>query len=410
MNKKENNNGMLSFDKLRSELGIEAEAPEPNAEPQTDSNKAYFGAGKSVVENGTTFIDITEQFTFNEIPIIKEFEEIPVNEPIVEAPVVTKKRVKTFNEMLGDFVKFFVPVSDDSGKEKIRKVAMDFSIILIIACIIGIAGIFIEQQGGLISSGSHGASVDKLEDNKYAEEWKKQYAQSSGTVFPTGMNSKFAYLYYVNQDLVGWLKIDNTSIDVQIVQSTDNEYYSTRDFYKNSNNFGCPYLHYKNSTQGLDDNTVIFGPYMQNNLLFAALDQYRTVEGYKSAPLIEYSTLYETYTFKVFAAFIATDNPASDGGFNYATTDFISDGKFSEYINEVKQRSIFNTDVSVQTDDKLITLVTDSNEFEGARLVVMGRMVRNNEKADVDVDSVTPNSSPKYPQAWYDNKVNNPFA
>lgn len=408
MNKKENNNNMLSFDKLRSELGIEEDAEVNSASPE-QNNKAYTGEGKSVVENGTTFIDITEQFTFNEIPIIKEPDEIQTQEFQEATPVITKKRVKTFNEMLGDFVKFFVPVKDDSGKEKIRKVAMDFSIVLIIVCIIGIVGIFLEQQGVSSSSGSQTASVDKLEDNKYAEAWKKQYAQSSGTVFPTGMNSKFAYLYYVNQDLVGWLKINNTSLDVQIVQSSDNEYYSTRDFYKNSNNSGCPYLHYKNSTQELDDNTVIYGPYMPNNLLFATLDQYRTVEGYKNAPLIEYSTLYETYTFKVFAAFIATDNPASDGGFYFDTTDFVSDAKFSEFINEVKMRSIFNTDISVQTDDKLITLVTDSNEFEGAKLVVMGRMVRNNETADVNMDAVTVNTSPKYPQAWYDNKGNNPF-
>lgn len=408
MNKKENNNSMLSFDKLRSELGIEYDVEVNSASPE-QNNKAYTGEGKSVVENGTTFIDITEQFTFNEIPIIKDTDEIQLQDIQETNPVITKKRVKTFNEMLGDFVKFFVPVKNDSGKEKIRKVAMDFSIILIIVCIIGIVGIFIEQQGASLTSGSQTASVDKLEDNKYAEAWKKQYAQSSGTVFPTGMNSKFAYLYYVNQDLVGWLKINNTNLDVQIVQSSDNEYYSTRDFYKNSNNSGCPYLHYKNSIQELDDNTVIFGPYMPNNLLFATLDQYKTVEGYKNAPLIEYSTLYNTYTFKVFAAFIATDNPASDGGFYFATTDFISDAKFSEFINEVKIRSIFNTDISVQTDDKLITLVTDSNEFEGAKLVVMGRMVRNNEPTDINMDAVTVNTSPKYPDAWYNNKGNNPF-
>lgn len=417
MNNKENNNGMLSFDKLREGLGIDeisTEETKDNAITNDipvgdDSNKAYTGEGKSVVENGTTFIDITEQFTFNEIPIIKEAEDLPLQD-IPDTPILPdKKRVKTFNEMLGDFIKFFVPVRDDSGKEKIRKVAMDFSIILIIACAIGIAGIFIEQQNAS-SSGAGSASVDMLENNKYAKAWEEQYAQSSGTVFPSGMNSNFAYLYYVNQDLVGWLKINNTNLDVQIVQSTDNEYYSSRDFYKNSSNSGCPYLHYKNSTQELDDNTVIYGPYLQNNLLFATLDQYRTVEGYKNASLIEFSTLYETYTFKVFAAFISTDNPVSDGGFNYATTDFISDGKFSEYINEVKLRSLFNTDISVQTDDKLITLVTDSNEFEGARLVVMGRMIRDNETTDIDMDSVTLNSAPKYPQAWYNNKDYNPFA
>ncbi len=419
MSKKENNNSMLSFDKLRSELGIDDELNEPKTEIKDEDNlaspemsdKAYTGEGKSIVENGTTFIDITEQFTFNEIPVIKDFDNAPVQEDLEVTPVAAKKRVKTFNEMLGDFFKFFIPVKSDSGKEKIRKIAMDISIVLIVCCIIGIVDIFIEQQNKSISSSGQLATVDKLEGNKYAEDWKDRYAQSSGTVFPAGMNSKFAYLYYVNQDLVGWLKINNTNLDTQIVRSNDNEYYLTRDFYKNSNNFGCPYLHYKNNTQGLDDNTIIYGPYMSNNLMFASLDQYKTVEGYKNAPLIEFSTLYETYTFKVFAAFIATDNPATDGGFSYATTDFVSDAKFSEFINEVKSRSIFNTDISVQTDDKIITLVTTSNEFDGARFVVMGRLVRDNETTNVDVDSVTPNTSPKYPQAWYDNNGNNnPFA
>ena len=41
----------------------------------------------------------------------------------------------------------------------------------------------------------------------------------------------------------------------------------------------------------------------------------------------------------------------------------------------------------------------------------MGRMVRENESPDVNVDGATLNTSPKYPQAWYDKKgENNPFA
>ena len=415
MNKKENNNNMLSFDKLRSGLGIEEDLSDINEEViskvnSAQSEKAHAFEGKSVVENGKTFIDITDQFTFNEEEPKRNIEISPTTTVNQVNPVVPKKRVKTFKEIFADFIKFFVPVKADSGKDKIQKIAMDMSIILIVCCIIGIVGVFVEKQENSLVSNGQIATVDKLSDNKYVEAWKEAYAQSSGTNFPTGMNSKYAYLYYVNQDLVGWLKINNTNLDVQVVQGDDNEYYSSRDFYKNSNQYGNPYLDYKNRTQGLDDNTIIYGPYMSNNLMFASLEQYKTVDGYKKSPLIEYSTLYETYTFKVFAAFISTSNPAEDNGFSYTTTDFISDGKFSEFINKVKSKSIINTDISVQTDDKIITLVTTSNEFEGARLVVMGRLVRENESAEVDVNSVTLNASPEYPQAWYDNKSNNPFA
>jgi sortase B len=415
MSKKENNNKMLSFDKLRSGLGIEGELTDIESEVTAEENSTQTEKnvkieGKSIVENGKTFIDITDQFTFYEAEPKKDPIIVPPTVENLVTPVVTKKRIKTFKEIFADFVKFFVPVKADSGKEKIQKVAMDISIILIVCCIIGIVGVFVEHKQNSIDASSQIATVDKLQDNEYAEAWKDAYAQSSGTGFPTGMNSKYAYLYYINQDLVGWLKINNTNLDVQIVQGDDNEYYSSRDFYKNSNQYGCPYMDYKNRTQGLDDNTIIYGPYMSNNLMFASLEQYKTVDGYKKSPLIEFSTLYETYTFKVFAALISTSSPAEDGGFSYTGTDFISDAKFSEFINKVKSKSIINTDVSVQTDDKIITLVTSSNEFEGARFVVMGRLVRENESVEVDVNSATLNTSPEYPQAWYDNKSNNPFA
>ncbi len=404
MSEKENKDNMLSFDKLREGLGIEGELPklktdiiveESMTHPQK-SVKQPVAEGKSVVENGKTFIDITDQYSFYEVNPVTDVEIISVPEDLKETPAVPKKRLKTFNELITDFLKQFIPVRDDSSKEKIRKVAMDISIVLIICCIIGIIGSIDEFRQTSVNSGNlsgQTAAVDKLEDNKYAEGWKNAYAQSSGTGYPTGMNSKYAYLYYKNQDLVGWLSIDNTNLDVQIVQSKDNEYYLTKDFYKNSSQYGCPYLDYRNVAQGLDDNTIIYGPYMANGLMFKALDQYKTVEGYRNAPLIEYSTLYKTYTFKVFAAYELKGNDAADNSFNYAITDFISDAKFLEFINEVKSRSIFTTDVSVQTDDKILTLVTTVDDGSGDKLVVMGRLVRENESTDVDVSGAKANNA-----------------
>lgn len=420
MSKKENNNNMLSFDKLREGLGIEGELPaskdlkiivEDNPPPRKTVSKPPV-EGKTVQENGNTFIDITDKFTFNEVQPVKDVEitSEPAETPSASVAVAKKKRVKTFNEIFTDFFKSFVPLKTDSGKEIFQKIAMDFSIILIICCLVGIIGVLVEYNQSSDSNILQNSAVDNLENNEYADAWKDAYQQSSGSSFPVGMNSKYAYLYTQNQDLVGWLKINNTTIDTQLVQSDDNEYYASRDFYKNSSQYGCPYLDYKNNSEALDDNTVIYGPYMSNGLSFTALDQYKSLDGYKNSPLIEFSTLYNTYTFKVFAVFIADEDSSRDNGFVYTGTNFVSDAKFSEFINEVKQRSLINTDVSVQTDDKIITLVTSSNEFEGARLVVMGRMVRENESIEVDVNSATLNTSPKYPQSWYESKSNNPFS
>lgn len=429
MDKKENKNEMLSFDKLREHLGIEGELPvledvESNVSKSSDEVKTEavkvkatpVAEGKTIVENGNTFIDITAQFT--NYDATEETVEKPVASEVKEEPtaasVVPKKRIRTFNEIFADFFGIFFPVKADSGKEKVRKLVMDFSIVLIICCLIGFGRYFVElgqQKSQNIDTSNHVVGTDKLNENQYVEAWQEVYAKNPNVSFPAGMNPKFSYLYAENQDLAGWLKIYNTSLDVQIVQGEDNDYYLNRDFYKNSSQYGCPYLDYKNDIEELDDNTIIYGPHMSGELLFSTLDRYKTIEGYKNAPLIEFSTLYKSYTFKVFAAFIASDNTVTDGGFNYAVTDFVSDARFTDFISEVKSRSIFNTDVSVQTDDKIITLVTTSHEFDGARLVVMGRMVRENESLDVNVNSVTLNTSPKYPQAWYDKKgIENPYS
>lgn len=424
MDKKENNNSMLSFDKLREGLGIEGELPQVN-EPERPktvnevkpvSKNVTMTGGKSVFENGIKFIDITEQYTTPQQQVEK-VEETPVKQEVKVKQVVTpvpetpKKRVKTFNEIFSDFFAVFFPVKNDSSKEKIRKIIMDFSIILIIACIIGFVQLFFERSEQSFSGSVNNTDLtDRLSNNSYNESWKEILSDSASVTLPEGMKSQFSYLYSTNNDMAGWLKINNTGLDVQVVQGDDNEYYQNKDFYGNDNKSGCPYIDYKNEIIELDDNTIIYGQNFNNNLMFSVLEQYKTIEGYKKSPIIEFSTLYKSYTFKVFAVFIATDSPVSDNGFSYTVTDFMSDNKFGEFINEVKVRSLINTDVSVQTDDKILTLVTPTREFDNARLVVMGRMVRENESPDVNVDAVTLNTSPKYPQAWYDKKgESNPF-
>lgn len=429
MNNGENNNEILSFEELRKKLGMDepSEKPTPKAEivetPSAKNDDIFTeieeelskathntetAEPKHIVENGKTFVDITEQYVKRETVV----SEAKSAEPVA----VTKKKVRTFNEIFADFFKGFIPLRKDSTKEKIRKVVMDAAIVTIVCCCFAFADLFVERQVQLKQKEEIKNTIvdtNKFDDNQYVEAWQDVFAKYPDIEFPEKMNLKYSYLYAVNHDLVGWVKINNTNLDVQVVQSKDNNYYLRRDFYGKSSRYGCPYLDFKNDPKYLDDNTVIYGHHMTDGLMFSNLDKYKTLEGYKDSPIIEYSTLYETYYFKVFAAFISNANTKDDNGtfFNFTVTDFLTDEKFNGFVDEVEKRSIFNTDVSVQPDDKLITLVTCSYEFDSARLVVMGRLVRENEDTTVDVSEATLNTSPKYPQAWYDaKKMTNPYA
>ncbi len=419
-NTENNESEILTFEDLSKELGI-AETPKKETvtktndiadeiEKQLDAqvNSERDNAQKTLIENGKTFVDVTEQYVKS--PVVLETIEAPI-----EKPEQQKKKRKTFNQIFSDFFSAIIPLKKDSTKEKVRKIIMDISIITIIGCVVAFGELYKQNREELKMEEeikNQIVNTDNFDDNQYVEAWQELFAQYPQIEFPENMNLKYSYLYALNQDLVGWLNIPGTNLDVQVVQGSDNDYYLRRDFYGKSNRYGCPYMDYKNDPKYLDDNTIIYGHHMTDGLIFSNLDKYKTLEGYKESPIIEYNTLYDTYYFKVFAAFYINATPADDNNyfFNFMITDFSTDERFLKFADELKKRSVIDTGVSVQPDDKLITLVTCTYEFNDARFVVVGRMVRENENVDVDTSNATLNTNPKFPQAWYDVKgLTNPF-
>ena len=426
-NMENNGNEILSFEELRQKLSMD-EAPTEKSvvvnkqsedvviendiaseiEKQLEEQvKTVAAEPKTLVENGKTFVDVTDQY-------VKE----PVVLTTIETPIVKeeiKKKRRTFNQIFADFFSGIIPQKKDSKKEKIRKIVMDLSVIVIVGCFFAFGDLYMQNREQLkIEEEIKGQIIDtdNLDDNQYNEAWQEVFAQYPQIQFPENMNLRYSYLYALNQDLVGWLNIPGTNLDVQVVQAEDNDYYLRRDFYGKSSRYGCPYMDYKNDSKYLDDNTVIYGHHMTDGLIFSNLDKYKTLEGYKESPIIVYNTLYDTYYFKVFAAFYINATPADDNNyfFNFMITDFSTDERFSKFVDELEKRSVIDTGVSVQPDDKLLTLVTCTYEFNDARFVVVGRMVRENEDLTVDTSQATLNTAPKFPQAWYDAKgLTNPF-
>jgi sortase B len=49
--------------------------------------------------------------------------------------------------------------------------------------------------------------------------------------------------------------------------------------------------------------------------------------------------------------------------------------EYAQYLDMVKSRSKYETDVKVTKDDKILTLVTCSYEFKNARLVIHAKRV-----------------------------------
>ncbi len=167
----------------------------------------------------------------------------------------------------------------------------------------------------------------------------------------------------------GWIKIDNTNINYPILQGQDNEEY----LYKDINNeyivSGSIFMNYLNN--GFDDqNTVLFGHNMKNGTMFANLKKYKEEDFFYNNNYIEIELSNGQYLkYKVFSVYITDIND------NYTKTSFEDKDEYKEFLERIKNKSIYKSDISVNENDKIITLSTCSYEFDDARLVVTGKLI-----------------------------------
>ena len=176
-------------------------------------------------------------------------------------------------------------------------------------------------------------------------------------------------LFEKNIDYRGWIKFDNTNINYPILQGQDNEEY----LYKDINNeyivSGSIFMNYLNN--GFDDqNTVLFGHNMKNGTMFANLKKYKEEDFFYNNNYIEIELSNGQYLkYKVFSVYITDIND------NYTKTSFEDKDEYKEFLERIKNKSIYKSDISVNENDKIITLSTCSYEFDDARLVVTGKLI-----------------------------------
>ena len=238
--------------------------------------------------------------------------------------------------------------------------------------------------------------------------------------YPDSINESLKAMYSENKDLAGWLTIDGTAIDFPIMQDSNNKHYLyNNNAFDESARYGTPFIDFRCSKTDLSKNTVIYGHKMNNSSHFGSLESYTDTEFYKNHPVIFYDTLTDSYAFKVYAVFYATTQAEDDGGyiFDYYNPA-MSDESFSGYIELLNQYALYATGAGLEKTDKIITLSTCTHVYDSlknggvdARLVVVGRLLRDGEANEFDADAVTVNEDYRRPQLWYDkNGKTNPYS
>ena len=187
-------------------------------------------------------------------------------------------------------------------------------------------------------------------------------------------NYEVASLKQINDDVIGWLKVNNTNIDYPIVQYIDNDYYLNKNLKKEKDNSGWLFLDYRADSVNLSQNNIIFGHNMYySGVMFGTLYKTKYSNWYTNPDnqIIEFDTLYGKMKWQIFSIYVT---PVTN---DYLIADFSTDNKFQDFLNLITDRSIYNFNTPVSTSDKILTLSTCSDNGQ-KRLVIHAVLLSDN--------------------------------
>ena len=172
-----------------------------------------------------------------------------------------------------------------------------------------------------------------------------------------------------NKDVKGWIQVNNTNINYPFVQYKDNDYYLTHSFDKKYTDAGWIFLDYRNNIDDFDRNTIIYGHARLDKTMFGTLKNVLKKDWYTNTDnqIIKLYTLNEYTEWQVFSVYhIETED-------YYIRTEF-TDNEFNEFIKTLKKRSIYNFNVDLDINDKILTLSTC--HLKNEKIVLHAKLIK----------------------------------
>lgn len=189
------------------------------------------------------------------------------------------------------------------------------------------------------------------------------------------MLPQYSHLYAENNDMFGWLRIDDTRIDYPVMYTPeDPEKYLHTDFSGKNSFSGTPFLDGAASFDS--DQLLIYAHNMKNGTMFRDLYKYENRDFWEEHPYIYLDTLYDQYTFEVMAVLYDKVYYKTDECFKfYQFIDADDQQKYEEAVGYYKEHALYDTGVTARYGDQLLCLVTCAYQTEDGRFLVVARKV-----------------------------------
>lgn len=156
--------------------------------------------------------------------------------------------------------------------------------------------------------------------------------------------------YLENQ--VGYIRIEGTDIDGNIMQYTDNDFYLNHDNNGNYYVYGSIYMDYRNSFD--DQKILIFGHNTNGNSISPLhdLENYDRFSFYQEHPYIMIELNGQTHKWHVFSVLVVSNKSNK-----HMKLEF-TDEEWQQHLNWLKSNSLYNTNVNVNLSNQIVTIQT----------------------------------------------------
>jgi len=192
-------------------------------------------------------------------------------------------------------------------------------------------------------------------------------AHQTLTPFKSSIDFDSEYIKENYPTLVAWIKSEN--LNYPIVQGIDNSYYLSRLPNGKHHVMGSIFLDYRNLCDFSEQSIVIYGHDSRKGEMFGSLKQYNNQKYYEQNSSMLIFTPNCDYNLILIAGYII------DSAVEVPHLCFINQTDFDQYVNRIKKRSIFKSDVVVNYGEQLVHLVTCTpNGSINERLIIVGKL------------------------------------
>ena len=123
-------------------------------------------------------------------------------------------------------------------------------------------------------------------------------------------------------------------------------------------------------------NLILYGHHMKSGQMFGNLSLYSDQSYYEKHPYIQFDTIYEKGLYEIMYVFRSRVYSEDEIVFKYYQfIDAQSEQEFDSYMNDMEGMSLYDTGVTAQYGDRLLTLSTCDYQEKNGRFVVVAKRV-----------------------------------